>query len=443
MKVTGPTDMRKSRRRVGTLALVATLYWVAGCTKAEKEATPVVDVKTTAAVVAPITETIATDGVVFPLQQAILTPKITSTIRKFLVQRGSKVRKGQLLVELENADLAAAAEQSKAELEQARAGYATTTGASIPELIQKAELDAAAAQSGFNAQEKVYESRKELFQQGALPRRDLDAAEVGLAQARTQNLVARKQLEDLKKIGEKQALRSATGQLDASKSKYDSAQAQLSYSRIYSPIEGVVTDRPLFPGELAAANQPLITVMNTSKVIAKAHIPQGEAVLLAVGTPAELHIAGMEEAVQGKVSLVSPALDPGSTTIEIWVESVKPNAALRPGMGVGVSISAKTVKDAVVVPTAAVFKNAEGEDYVVLVTADSHAKIQPVKIGLRNAQFVQIEEGVKAGDPVVTSGGYALPDKTQVKAEEAGADDKVSGKGDAPAADKPGEKDKN
>ena len=52
---------------------------------------------------------------------------------------------------------------------------------------------------------------------------------------------------------------------------------------IHSPIDGVVTDRPLYQGELATANQPILTVMNTSKLIAKAHVPQSEAVLLKVG----------------------------------------------------------------------------------------------------------------------------------------------------------------
>ena len=81
-----------------------------------------------------------------------------------------------MLAELENADLSGAAEQSKGEFEQAEAGYATTTEATLPQQIQKAELDAAAAKAGFDAQKKVYEARKELFEQGALPRRDLDSA---------------------------------------------------------------------------------------------------------------------------------------------------------------------------------------------------------------------------------------------------------------------------
>lgn len=389
----------------------------AGCGAQEKEKEPIVSVQVTPVRKAAIAEAVAAEAVVFPVQQAVVMPKITSPIKQFLVQRGSHVKKGQLLAILENADLSASAEQSKGEFEQAEAGYSMTTGASLPQQIQKAELDAAAAQAAFDAQKKVYDSRKELFQQGALPRRELDSAEVSLSQARSQSETAQRQLADLKRIGERDTLKSASGQLTAARGKYKSATAQLSYSEIRSPMDGVVTDRPQYAGELATANQPLLTVMDLSKLIAKAHIAQSEAALLKVGNAAELHLPGMEEAVEGRVTLVSPALDPGSTTIEVWVEAKKPNAALKPGMTVQLSITGRSAKEALVVPTPALFKNDSGADYVVLAGADNHAQIKTVQVGIRNSEFAQITNGVKEGDPAITSGGYALPDKTQIKVE--------------------------
>jgi HlyD family secretion protein len=419
------SDRSRQRSRIFVGSWCAALLIIAaglGCSSTEKEKEPIVSVQVTPAKRSPLDEIVSAEAVVSPKQQAVLIPKITSTIKKFLVQRGSHVRKGQLLAVLENADLSAAAEQSKGELEQAQAGYATTTGASIPQQIQKAELDAAAAKAAFDAQKKVYDSRQELFRQGALPRRDLDSADVALAQARTESQMTQKQLDDLKRIGEKESLKSASGQLSAAHGKYLGASAQLSYSEIRSPMDGMVTDRPQYEGELATANQPLLTVMDVSKLIAKAHIAQSEAASLKVGNPAQLQVAGLSEPVEGKVSLVSPALDPGSTTIEVWVESKKPNEALKPGMTVQLRITARSDKNAVVVPTSAVFKNDEGADYVVLAGTDGHAHLKTVSIGIRNAELVQITDGVKEGDPVITSGGYALPDKTQIKVEANPAD---------------------
>jgi HlyD family secretion protein len=407
---------------------------VTGCSASEKEKEPVVTVEAVAPEREDISAVVTGEAVVFPVQQSVITPKITSTIREFKVQRGSKVHKGQVLAILENADLAAAAEQSKGEFEQAEATYVTTVNSGVPQEMQKAELDAAAAKAGYEAAQKVYDSRKDLFQQGALPRRDLDAAQVALAQAKTQSDVAERQLADLKRLGEKQALKSAQGQITAAKGKLQASTAQLSYSQIRSPLDGVVTDRPQYAGELAAANQPLMTLMDLSKVIAKAHISRAEAALLKVGDATDVHVTGSDDAIHGRVSLVSPALDPGSTTVEVWTEVVKPDARLKPGMTVQVSMVAKTVKDALVIPAAALFKTAEGADYVMVAGSDQKAHQKMVKVGIRNGDDTQIVSGLEASEKVITAGGYGLPDKTQIKLQEA-APAKEAGDDKAGASD--------
>jgi HlyD family secretion protein len=431
---------------IGLFAALTMLFITmssAGCGASEKEKEPVVTVEAAPAERAAISEVVTAEAVVYPVQQSVITPKITSTIREFKVQRGSRVHKGQLVAILENADLAAAAEQSKGEFEQAEASYATTVEAGVPQQMQKAELDAAAAKAAYEASQKVYDSRKELFQQGALPRRDLDAAQVALAQSKTQSDVAERQLADLKRLGEQQALKSAKGQLGAAKGKLLGSTAALSYSEIRSPLDGVVTDRPQYAGELAAANQPLMTLMDLSKLIAKAHISRAEAATLKVGDTAELRTAESDESIHGRVSLVSPALDPGSTTVEVWVEVAKPDARLKPGMTAQVSMVAKTVKDALVVPAAAVFKDAEGADYVMVAGSDEHAHQKVVKVGIRNGDQVQIVSGLDAAEKVIQSGGYGLPDKTQIKLQEAApskdaSDDKADRAGDSTKPETPG-----
>jgi HlyD family secretion protein len=408
------------------------LLLLSACSKREQEVTPEVSVQVVRAKLGEISQIVTAEAVVFPLQQAVVTPKITSTIKSFQVQRGARVRKGQLLAVLENADLSAAAVQSKGEFEQAEASYVTSTAAGVPEQMQKAELDAASAKSSLDAQQKIYDSRKELFEQGALPRRDLDAAQVALVQARSQYQQAQKALDDLHRIGKEQALKTAGGQLSAAKGKLLSAEAQLSYSEIRSPIDGVVTDRPLFPGELASANQPLLTVMNTSYLIAKSHIAQSQAVTLKVGDAANIQIAGVDEPVPAKVSLVSPALDPGSTTIEVWVETAKPPVELRPGMTVQVAVTAATAKDAVLVPKNSVVESPESGWFVLLAGKDGLAHQISVQLGLRGPSETQIMKGVSAGDSVVVTGAYSIPDKSKIKIEAPApaesTDDKDSGK---------------
>jgi HlyD family secretion protein len=400
------------------------VFIFAGCSRAEKENAPVVTVQTAPAAKQAISQFVSAEAVVFPLKQATVSPKITSTIVDFKVQRGSRVKQGQLLATLENKDLAAQAQASKGDFEQADANYAITVNAGLPQQIQKAELDAAAAKAAFDAAQKVFDSRKDLYQQGAIPRRDLDSADVALAQARSQNEQTQKQLADLQRMGREQLMKAAKGTKESAQGHYRAAAAQLSYSEIRSPIDGVVTDRPLYVGDLATANQPILTVMDISSLVAKAHIPQSDAAQLKVGDAARIKPSDVQEAVEGRVTLVSPALDPGSTTIEVWVETRKPTPLLKPGMSVNMEVTAKSVKDAVVLPSSAIFKSAEGKYYVLVAGSDKKAHQKVVQLGVRNTELTQVIDGISAGEAVIVFGGYAVPDGTAIEIEKPAADEK-------------------
>src|SRR5579884_421929 len=402
------------------LALVGLLAAAPGCSRGEKEAEPTVTVQVAPVAVKPIQEIIQAEGILYPLHQAALVPKVTAPVRKFYVNRGSKVHAGQLLAVLENRDLAAAATENRGTYEQAEAAYSTTTSASLPEEIQKAELDLKAAKANLDAEQKVYDSRVTLFKQGALPRKELDASAVSLTQAKNQFDIADKHLSALLAVGKQNTMKSAAGQLTSAKGKYQGAEAQLSYSEIRSPINGVVTDRPLYPGETAAAGTPVMTIMDTSQVIAKAHLPQAEAALLKPGDPATLKAAGTDE-VQGKVTLVSPALDPNSTTVEVCVQAANPKQQLKPGTSVEITARAKSIPDAVVIPASALLKTPEGATTVMVAGSDGRAHQREVKVGVREANDVQIAEGLKPGENVITNGAYGLPDNTKIQIENANA----------------------
>jgi len=407
------TSTHVAIRRV--LAIVAALLIgaLAACEKKESEPQPVVSVQAATVERTAIENVVKAEGVLYPLEQAAITPKVTAPVAEFYVNRGSRVRRGQLLARLENRDLTAATVESRGAYEQAQANYTATTRANVPEELQKARLDVQGAKDSLDAQQKLYDSRKNLFEQGALPRKELDQAAVALTQARNQYQLARQHLEALEKVGQQQALKAAQGQLSSAEGKYMGAKAQLGYSEIHSPIDGVVTDRPLYAGEMPAAGTPLLVVMNTSMVIARAHIPQQEAAQLHEGDPATMTIPGIGD-VPAKVRLVSPAVDPHSTTIEIWVETANPEGKLHPGMSVQLSMVAAKLPDALVVPASALLTN-EGKTSVMIIGPDGRAHQQVVETGIRQGDEVQITKGLSGGERVVTSGACGLPDNTKVQ----------------------------
>ncbi|MGA9812448.1 MAG: efflux RND transporter periplasmic adaptor subunit, partial [Terriglobales bacterium] len=370
------------RWRTICLAIVP-LFFLPACSSNSTEKESAVPVQVVTAKQETLQRTVTADAVLFPLQQAAITPKISAPVKTFYIKRGSKVRKGQLLAVLENRDLSAAAQENKGSYDEAQAAYETTTTSALPQEVQKAQLDEQAAKQLLAALQKIYSSRQELFQQGAMPRKDLDQAGVDLTNARNQYEIAKQHLDALIKVGKQQQLKSAAGQLESAKGKYLGSAAQLSYSEIRSPMDGVVADRPLYPGEMAAAGAPLLTVMDISQVIARAHIPQPVAALLKAGDKAAITVPGEENPIEGKITVVSPALDPNSTTVEIWVQIKNPDQRLKPGTSVQLAMLAQTIPNALVIPAAALLTAQDGTTSVMQVSADDHAHQKNVGVGIR------------------------------------------------------------
>jgi multidrug efflux pump subunit AcrA (membrane-fusion protein) len=374
----------------GAIALFAGLG-LSGCSsKPESEPAPIVTVQVAVAETKPIEQFVTTDAILYPREQAAIVPKISAPVKKFYVERGSRVRAGQLLAELEDKDLIGAVTENQGGYQQAEAAYQTAT--------QKAAQDLLLAKEQLDAQQKIYDSRQALYQQGAVSAKDVTDAQIALTQAQGQYEAAQKKYD----------LKSAEGQLTAAQGKKASAAAQLSYARIVSPIDGVVTDRPLFPGETASSGTPLLTVMDLSQVIARTHISQEEAAALKMGDKATIVVPGESEEIPGKVTLVSPALDPNSTTVEVWVQAANPKARLKPGTSVRVKIVSKTVANAIVIPATALLIAPDGATSVITLNASSKPRRQNVKVGIRDGNKAQITEGLKEGDRVVTAGAFEL-----------------------------------
>ncbi len=398
---------------------ISSLLLLTSCSKKEEETGPEVTVQAAKAEKKSIQQIIRSEAVLYPKNQASITPKVVAPVKQFYVNRGSRVHVGQLLAVIENRDLAAAETETQGSYHQAEAAYQIETNSALPEEWQKAEYDLKAAKEGYDAQQKIYDSRKKLFDEGALPRKDYDQSLVALTQAKSQYEIASMHMVALQSAGKKQQLKSAEGQLTSAKGKYEGAAAQLAYSEIRSPIDGVVTDRPTYPGETPPPGMPLLTVMDTSSVIAKAHIPQDQAAQLKPGDAATMKAPGDIE-VSGKVTLVSPALDANSTTVEIWIEAPNVDGRLRPGSSVTVEMVARTLNDAVVVPASAVLKLPKSGN-AVMVIQDGKAVQTDVETGLREGDLVQITKGLSGGETIVAGGAYGLPDKTKVKIAESPA----------------------
>jgi HlyD family secretion protein len=393
------------------------------CAKAPPAREKIAPVEVAPVVRGTIRSIVTADAVLYPRDQANINPKISAPVRRFLVNRGDHVKQGQLLAELENRDLVGAATESRGLLAQAESTARVST-ASVPEQMTKAQTDVDAARAATDAAQKLVDSRQQLLKEGAIARKLVDEAQVALAQARAQLDTAQQHLTALQAVGRQEVVKNAAAQVEAARGHNQTVEAQVGYSEIHSPINGVVTDRPLYAGEMANAGMPLLTVMDVSSIVARVNLSQAQAKDVKVGNEATVTPADGSEAVPGKVTIVSPAVDPNSTTVQVWVQAVNPGERLRAGASVHVTIIAATIADAILVPAAAILPNDEGGSIVVTVDETNTAHETNVQVGVREGDMVQVLyalqpdatiEGVQPGERVVIVGGLGLEDGSKVR----------------------------
>ncbi len=413
--------MRARRRLFAIACLSSAVAFLSACGKAkEKESEGEMEAPTPvlveAAVRGAIDHMVIADAVLYPINQANVTGKISSPVKRVLVNRGDHVRAGQLVAELESADLAAALNESKSQYDQAQASYQSLTGATIPEDKTKAQADLQSAQQTFEAAKKLYDNRVALQREGALAQKLVDDAKVAMVQAQSQVETTQRHLQALNQVSQRESIRGAEAQMNAAKAHMDNLSAQLSYAQIRSPISGIVSDRLVYPGEMPAPGSPIVSIVDISQIVARANVPVKEAAALRVGRPAR--ITGPDGDLPSKVTVVSPAVDPSTTTVEVWVQAANPGEKLKPGGTVRVAIIAETIQNTIVVQASALLNADDGGQKVMVVVNNSIARERRVSVGVRQGDRVQILSGLQEGEQVVTSGGLGLDDKAKVVVQQ-------------------------
>lgn len=401
------------------------------------ETQPVTPVQVATATQGSIAHIVTAEAVLYPLKQANITPKISAPVQRFLVQRGDHVREGQLLAVLEDRDLQAAAQESKNLYQQAEATYENTRAATMPDDLVKAKTDVQTARQALDAANVVYQNRLQLFKEGALAHKLVDDAKVAQVQAQSQFDTAQQHLTSLETVGRPAQLKSAQAQMEAAKAHYESSAAQVSYAEVRSPLSGIISDRAVNLGEMASSGSALFSIVDISQVVARANIPIQEASAMKVGDPATISAGGVK--LDGKITVVSPAVDPNTTTLQVWVGARNPEERMKLGVTVQIAVNIGDIKDAIIVPVSALLASDEGGQKVMIAGTDGLAHESKVETGVRDGDNVQIVSGVKPGDQVITEGGLGLDDKSKIEIAKPGGEKSGGGEGsgkDADEADK-------
>jgi membrane fusion protein (multidrug efflux system) len=202
--------------------------------------------------------------------------------------------------------------------------------------------------------------------------------------------------------------------LDALRASYDSARLELSYTEIRAPINGVISARKIKVGNTIGPSDPTFTVTDLDPLLAFVHVPEKEFRKIAPGQNAEIVVDALGGArFLGKISRISPTVDPQTGTFRARVEVPDPTRTLKPGMFARVNIVYERRQAALQLPRTAIL-DADGQQSVFVV-ASGKAEQRTIKTGLSNGGWIEVLDGLKGTEQVVTVGQAGLKTGTLVK----------------------------
>ena len=393
---------------------------VVGC-GGHKEEEPVkpkaiVAVKTAVAETGAVQATLKAPATIFPREQANITPRMTGVIRELKVRKGDNVASGALLAVLENRDLVSQREEAQAMLADAQATLEKTSRGTIPADVERARGALAIATASMNQAKKIYDRRKALFDQGAIPERELLISETELSTARTNSEVAKKSLDLLEQQSRGQDIKIAEARVEQARSRLATMGAQLQYAELHAPFNGTITEQLQYAGDLGQSSSPIFTIADLAVVTARAQVPEGEAARVGKGQACAFRTGeGEGTEVSGRISVVNRAVDAQRRTVEVWCEIANPPQSLRSGSFGSVTINTARAQNALMVPVAALMlEEGTNKGHVMVIDEKSIAHKRDVQVGETVGGNRIVTSGLKAGETVITEGGYELPDNTEV-----------------------------
>ncbi len=201
--------------------------------------------------------------------------------------------------------------------------------------------------------------------------------------------------------------------LENARAQHRLAKLELSYSTVTAPISGVIASRSIKTGNFVQINTPIFRIVDDSQLEATLNVPEREIATLRAGQPVTLVADALPgRSFSGTVDRIAPVVDSGSGTFRV-ITAFEGGDLLQPGMFARIRIDYDERADALVVPRSALLE--DQSDVAVFVVRDSKAQRVPVKLGYSEGEWIEVRDGLKMGDAVVTAGKVALRDGSDVQ----------------------------
>lgn len=403
------------------LSLVAVAAFIAACggskanVRKEEAANtpPVVEVTTAAAIKRDLPRFFEATGSLAGDQQTDVAPQTSGKVVAVGVDIGTPVRRGQMLVRLDDAELKLRVEQASAQVQQAKAAVRQAEekiGLRPGQAFDPNRVaEVGAARVAFELAEKNLGRAEKLVEQGVVSREFYD-----------QQRAQRDQLKEQYDVAVAQA-RQNYAAVDVARTNVANAEAalalakqNLTYAVIPSPMDGFVSERTADVGEYVSPQQKVATVVRINPLRVRIDVPEQAIPEVRVGQSVSATTSAWPDRnFSGRVARMAPNVSAQSRTLTVEAEIDNSGGALKPGQFATVRILQERAEPAVLVPARAVITDAGVSR--VFVIKDGHAEQRLVQTGQTDGDLIEIRQGVAADEQVATSNQQQLSDGIAIK----------------------------
>jgi RND family efflux transporter MFP subunit len=320
-------------------------------------------------------------------EDAVVGAKVAGRVKAVKVDLGSVVRRNDVLAELDSAEFELRVLQAQAQLAQACAAIGRKPE-DPPELYDRFKAPPVMLESALVEEARAnVERSRDLYKRMTITYEELQQREALLAVAQARRAAA------LNSVDEKIAL------IAVRRQELALAQQELKDATIVAPFDGIIAARQAAVGSYLNVGQPVVSLVRTNPLRFRAGIPERHAMQLRVGQSVRVLLEGQSTPRDAKIDRISPALELGSRSLAIEADVGNADFSLRAGLFAEAEIIVDPDDRALAVPASAVTEFAGVEKVWRIV--DGQAKEQRIRTGRRNAELVEVLNGLAAGEQVI------------------------------------------
>jgi HlyD family secretion protein len=402
--VHGNGNSKKKRRKLfiyGGIGLAIVLLIAIGVFAATRGGTKIDPSKLAKVEKGDLAKSVVATGKVTPIIKVEVKSKASGIVKKLLVDYGDKVKKGQLLAQLDKVEIEAQVDPSRAGLEAAQANMKSAQAD-----LERAKVDAEGPDVPLLR--RAYDRATGMAKDGVVSASALDDAEKNYEMALNKQNVSKAQVTVLRaKIAQAQA------QVAQDQANLKQLEEQLSYTDIISPLDGIVLSRDVQLGDavssilvLGSSATLVMTLGDTSEVYVKGKVDESDIGKVYLGQPARIKVESFKDKTfSGKVTKISPmgVEKDNVTTFEVRVSIQNPGGELKAEMTANAEIILEEHKSVLQIPEGAILYDKDKKASVEIPSPkakDGKSKLA-VNIGISNGAKTEVLSGLKEGDEVV------------------------------------------